>query len=105
VEAMLVLKDPKPGKVPLPKSPRPRPENAPSISIDWYEVPPGVKGILKVRKLREKFRFEVADKRSHLVKAGNRSFLVKLMGTVGEDPASDGGQHTIFTYGFSVAEQ
>jgi hypothetical protein len=46
----LVLKDPKPGKVPLPKSPRPRSGNAPSISIDWFEVPPGVKGVLKIRK-------------------------------------------------------
>jgi hypothetical protein len=99
----LVLKDPKPGKVPLPKSPRSRSGN-PSVSIDWFEVPPGVKGILKIRKEREKFRFEVADKRSHLVKVENRSFLVTLMGTVGEEPASD-GQHTIFTYGFRVAEQ
>ena len=98
----IVLKDPKPGKVALPKSPRPPSGNAPSVSIDSFGVPPGFKGGLKVRKPQQIFRFEVADKRSHLLKSGNRSFLVSLSGTVGEDPE---GQHTIFTYGFKVAEQ
>jgi hypothetical protein len=99
----IMLKDPKPGKVPLPKA-MPRPKNAPNLSIDSFEIPPGVKGTLKIRSPQEKFRFEIANNRSHLVRAADRSFLVTLRGTVGEEPASD-GQHTIFTYGFSVAEQ
>jgi hypothetical protein len=98
----LTFKDPKPGKVPLPKSPRPQSGNAPSISIDSITLPGGSKDTYKIRSVQEKYRFEVADKRTHVVKAGDRLFLVNLTGPIGEDPE---GLHTIYTYGFSVAEQ
>ena len=101
----LVLRDPQPGKVELPRRFRPPPDDPgdPVVEARTVDIPPGFKGTLKIRQQVGRVRFEVAGTRRHEVTLFDRAFAITLS-RPSEAPTTD-GRGTIYGFQFTVVEQ